>query len=217
MSRARMNIDQFLTYASVAITNADQTPEIAAALADFGYDDARMQAGADLLAQARQLHLAQQREYGEQYAATAALTEAHAAADALFTTHRKLAKLALKHNPQAQTELALAGRKKLSLSGWLGQAGQFYSNALASPVAQAALARYNITPEKLQQGQTLVQAVATHNHAQEREKSEAQQATQQRDAALDALDEWLMEFKTVAEIALAGQPQRLEALGFGAV
>jgi len=44
-----------------------------------------------------------------------------------------------------------------------------------------------------------------------------QQATKARDAVLNQLDEWMSEFKQVAEIALAGSPQQLEALQFGAV
>ena len=55
------------------------------------------------------------------------------------------------------------------------------------------------------------------NGTQEREKYEAQQATKDRDAALDRLDDWLGDFREVAAIALADQPQQLEALQFGVV
>jgi hypothetical protein len=36
-------------------------------------------------------------------------------------------------------------------------------------------------------------------------------------AAFDALDAWLDHSSTIAKIALQGQPQKLEALQFGAV
>jgi hypothetical protein len=217
MSELRRNIDEFLTRAGVALDNARQTPEIAAALAGFGYDESRMQVGADLLAEAEARHAAQKQEYGEQYQATAALQQTEAEADQLYDVHRKLAQVALKKAPKQQESLGLGQPKKRSLSGWLGQATIFYTNALSDPEVQAALARFNITPEALQQGQALVQSVVQLNSAQEREKYEAQQATKDRDAVLDRLDDWLADFKAVAVIALAGQPQQLEALQFGVV
>ena len=55
------------------------------------------------------------------------------------------------------------------------------------------------------------------NAVQEKEKSEAQKATKARDAALDALEEWYVEFRELAQIALEDDAQRLEALGMGSI
>lgn len=52
---------------------------------------------------------------------------------------------------------------------------------------------------------------------QEKEKGEAQEATQKRDAAIAALDEWLGDFRVVARIALEDIPQLMEALKLGTV
>ena len=79
------------------------------------------------------------------------------------------------------------------------------------------MSRYNIQQANVWLVQTLVQHVTELNAAQEKEKGEAQPATKARDAVLDQLDEWMMEFKQVAEIAPAGSPQQLEALQFGSV
>jgi hypothetical protein len=46
---------------------------------------------------------------------------------------------------------------------------------------------------------------------------EAQEATRLRDARLDELDEWMSDFKVVAQVALKENDQWLEKLGFGAV
>lgn len=48
-----------------------------------------------------------------------------------------------------------------------------------------------------------VRAVATSIVAQQRYKHLAQEAKQARDAALNALDRWMMDFRAVARIALA--------------
>lgn len=217
MSELRRNINSFLQQVRLGVENAQNVPAISDALALYGFDAARIQAGADLLAAAENLQAAQVKEYGEQYQATAALNEAQAAADKLYGLHRRLAKLALRDEPEAQKALLLHERKKESLDPWLGQAGVFYKNALGDPDVLAALAKYNITEAQLLEGQTAVVAVATLNAVQEKEKSEAQRATKERDAALDALDDWYLEFRELAQIALEDDAQRLEALGLGSV
>ena len=219
MSKARktLNVDEFLVRAGVAITNAANTPEIRAALAQYGYTAAQFQQGATLLAQAQARHAAQKQEYGEQYQATATLVAAQEQADAGYAIQRRLAALAFKKDPQRLHALGLDQPARRSFSGWLGQATIFYANVIGDAGARTALIRFNVTPEALAQGQTLVQRVVELNAAQEKEKYEAQQATQTRDAAVDELDEWLSELRTVAEIALAAHPQQLEALQFGAI
>ncbi len=211
------NIAEFLMYAGTAIANARETPDILAALGVYGYDDEVLQQGQDLLDTARALTDAQRKEYGDQFAATAARKEALEQADATYTAHRKLAAIVFKDNADLRTALALDERKKQSFSGWFDQATRFYNNLLANPDAVAAMARFRMTQEKLAEGQALVQQAQTLDRVRDREMGEAQRATQARDAAIDELSEWMAEFKIVAKIALAGDPQMLEALGFGVI
>lgn len=217
MSRLRLNINAFLQQVHLGVTNAQEVPEIAGALSAFGFDTARVQVGADLLATAETLQAVQVKEYSEQYQATTELTKAREQADGLYNTHRRLAKLALRDDPETQKALLLHESKKRGLDAWLGQAGVFYKNVLGDPDLLAALARYNVTEAQLLEGQTAVVVVASLNATQEKEKSDAQKATKARDEALDALDDWYTEFRELALIALEGDPQRLEALGLGTV
>ena len=213
----RMNIDEFLTRANVAIANARKTPRILAALEVYGYDDAVMQQGQELLDTARALTDAQQKEYGEQYSATAAVNEAMAKADRIYSDHRELAAMVFRDDAGKQAEIGLNQTKKRSFSGRLTQMERFYANLLAKPDMLKAMDRFRVTEEKLLEAQALVEQVKILGEIQQRETGEAQTATKERDAALDALDRWLSEFKTVAKIALADDAQMLEALQFGAI
>ena len=202
-----------LERANTAISNALEDPAIATLLAGVGYDQATLEAGQALYEQAHDLNRTQEREYGEQNAATAALEAARQQADTTYMGFLKIARVALKGDHQAITALGLVGTRKISLTGWLDQACQFYTNALETPAVLTKLARYNITQTRLEAGKAEVDAVLAARHTQERERGDAQTSTKVRDAALDALNEWVGDFIEIARVALAGQPQLLEKLG----
>jgi len=217
MSVVDASLSDFFTSATTIIANAQQQPEIAAALDAFGYDAAAIQEGQTLLTAARSLYDLQIKEYGEQHGATQAFEAACQQADKTYAAHRKLAKVAFKNDAQRQTDLHLNERKSQVYAPWHEQARHFYTALLADPVAQSQLTRYKITPEALQAALALVDQAESLKTAQEKEKGEAQNATDQRDAALLALDNWLADFKVVARLALADTPQLLESLKLGAI
>ena len=93
------------------------------------------------------------------------------------------------------------------------QVKAFYANALASDTVLAALSQYGITAEKLTTMQEQVDEVERAFNRQLREKGEAQAATQQRDEAFEALQDWMGDFITIARIAQESEPQYLEMLG----
>ena len=209
------NLPNFLTEAATILANAQGHPEIAAALDAFGYDAAVLQEGQALLDAARSLHDAQIKEYGEQHAATQAFTEAVEKADKAYAAHRRLAKITFKGDAQRNTDLHLNERKPRAFNPWYEQARHFYTALLADTEAQTQLAKFKITLEALQAAQSQVEQALSLKNAQEQEKGEAQEATQKRNAAIEALDEWLADFKIVARIALEDTPQLLEALKLG--
>ena len=217
MTIINTSFSNFFAGAELILNNAQQHPDIAAALEVFGYDAATLQEGQDLLIAARSRYDAQIREYGEQHAATQAFKEATKQADKTYSTHRRLAKIAFKQDPQRQTDLRLNDRKPSAFNPWYEQARHFYTALLADTDAQTRLARYRITLDVLQTAQGEVTQAFALNSSQEREKGEAQSATQDRDGAVEALDEWLSEFKAIARIALDETPQLLEALNLGAI
>ena len=212
-----VSIDQQLLAAQVALNNARNTPDILTELSLFGYDDARLNQGLQLLAQSETLVQQQRLEYGEQYAASATLQTAWGAANQAYMRSLKVARVAFKGHVKARTALMLDGRRKRTTSGWLEQARTFYHNLLNQPDLLAEMSTFGYDRSKVTAEADLVEGVAQANEAQEVEKGEAQAATQQRDTALDTLDDWLADFREIAAVALADQAQRLEQLGFSPV
>ncbi len=216
-SYRRGSIDSYLQQVRLGIENAQAVPEIADALTVYGYGTDRFVTGSALLSTAESLEAVQKKEYGEQYKATESLRAAWDAADKVYSTYRKLTKLALRDDKKMLATMLVDQAKARTLSAWLKQAMVFYENALSQPEVLAALATYNITAEMLTAGQTAALAIVPLEAAQEREKMDAQKATKSRNAALDELDYWYTEFRDLARIALAEDQQRLEALGLGTV
>lgn len=206
-------IDQQLAAAHLALSNARSDSELSEALALFGYDGTRLDAGMALYTAAAQAQQQQALEYGEQYAASDALRAAWEDAQANYGRYVKVARIALKDDRGAYATLGLNGTRKRTLAGWLTQARQFYANALTSETILTALGQFGITQEKLTAGQAQVDEVEALSAAQKKETGEAQQATQIRDAALEALDNWMDDFLAIARIALEENPQLLEKIG----
>jgi len=217
MSTISTSLSDFFAEATTLLANAQEHPEISAALDAFGYDAAALAEGQALLDAARGLYDSQIKEYGEQHAATQALVDATKAADKPYAAHRRLAKIAFKSDPQRKTDLHLNERKPEAFNPWYEQARHFYTALLADTEAQTQLARYKITAEDLSAAQAQVEQVSTLKNTQEQEKGEAQEATKKRDSAIEALDDWLGDFRVVARIALEDTPQLIEALKMGTI
>ncbi len=205
-------IAEFLTSAQILLENST-LPELQIYLAAYGYTPERIQGGKQLYETALAAHQKQIVEYGDQYGATEAQNQAWTKASLSYMRLIKIARIACKDDLSLWKALELTGERKETLAAWLLQAGQFYRAALSTPEIQSRLAVYGITPDSLQQAYVEYQSVVTAHTIQIKEIGEAQQATKDRDFTLDALDEWISDFRAIAKLALADKPQLLESLG----
>lgn len=216
MTNSYRSIDALLSSAQLAIAAAQTNAEIQAALVLFGYPPEEIQRGRSLYETALSAQQQRHREYAEQIGASASLNDLRDALDNLYRRHLKLARIACKNDPVAISKLGLQGKRKRTFSGWLGHVQQFYTALSKEPANSSLLqelSRYSITPEAIEDAQTQIETVLAASVAREKEKGEAQQATQDRDAALDALQAWMSDLFAVAQIALEARPQLLEAMG----
>ncbi|TRX61483.1 hypothetical protein [Carboxylicivirga sp. M1479] len=206
-------IDELISKSGVAINNGKNQPALAALLLEYGYTPERMAVGESLWSTANSLNKTQQKENGEQLAATETLNKSIEAANAVYIPHLKVARIAFRDDIKYWTQLALKGKRKQSISGWLGQTNVLYTNLLNDENALGKMSEFGQTREKLEVGHQLVTKVEENLATRKKEMGEAQDATKARDKAIDDLQDWYSDYIEIARLALAGQPQYLEMMG----
>ncbi len=192
----------------LGLNNALADEEIMTRLAAYEYDQPAVQAGLALVDAAIAACQAQDKEYGEQYQATKDFDAGFKAANAVYGDALLIARRAFKDDATARNTLHLDGRRKRTVSGWLYQATSFYKGLLGNAAWQAKLRGYSI--ERLTSELALVNNVEELDRAQEKEKGEAHDATDTRDEAVDAADDWWDDFTPYATVALKDVPEKLK-------
>jgi hypothetical protein len=205
-----MKIDDQLREVHMAIEGALQNPAILHKLAKFGYNQKVLLEGAALVKEVKRLRKWQAEGFGIQKTATQQFRAARQEVHTLYMRHLNIVRIDL--NPQSEhgDVLQLKGPRKQSLSGWLAQVSAFYDNIA---LVQEILDAHNITAEEIAQIQAMIAAIDAHKVRQSHGKSEKQQASEQSQKALKALQKWRRDFLYIARYALQDDKQQLEALG----
>jgi hypothetical protein len=208
------SVDRRLMAAHLLMETLLGDPSLSAELSPYGYGMPSILLGQSLYQQALALVKQHRSSLGDQFTAADAYVSAQQQVHDSYKRHVAFARLALRNDRGAAQKLDLSARER-SQTGWVLQADQFYTNALANPAIMAKLAGYSVTIDQLLETQQQVAVVAAGIVTQQQCKHAAQEAKQARDAALQALDRWIVDFRAVVRIALADQPQRLAQLGIG--
>ena len=205
-------LDRLAARARTLYTNARDTPEIAAILADpYGYTPADFDAGLALVTDLQQAIADHVREYGEQFLATEASEDATAALAALFTAHRRLARTAVPRGTARYDALGLRGLVADGEAALFDQTGTFYQTLTDDPTLADGIRGLN--PAAVARGLAAVETARAAEDAQVKETGEAQRSTVLRDRAAHAVRIHAGELAEVAKIALTDQPQLREVLG----
>ncbi|MBX3052195.1 MAG: hypothetical protein KF753_12005 [Caldilineaceae bacterium] len=197
----------------LAVTNALAESELLAALAPFGYDEARLQEGKGLYENALAVWQSQQQKQSRRRAATAAYYQADGVATRAYMRTVKLCRTLYRDDPVTYQALGLVGTRRKTFAAKVAQMRHFYTTALGSPQILSTLASYGFPESQLQADFALVAALQTARSQREVENGAVQDATQSRSQAFAVLEGWMREFITVSRLALEETPQRLEMLG----
>ncbi len=212
-SRTKLTDSETLELYRVALENAELQPEIAAVMADLGYDSAKIAEGKALLTETRTAYVANKTEDDETSAAYADFSNKKAQLENTYNIHRKKAKVVFHNDSVTADKLAITGIMPRTYINWLESAKKFYSVASIDVDIQSKLARLKISVADITAANTLISDLETARAVYLKEKGESQDATKMKDAAFAKIDDWMSEFYAVAKIGLEDNPQLLEALG----
>ncbi|MBI5563982.1 MAG: hypothetical protein HY870_03730 [Chloroflexi bacterium] len=205
-TRPMKSAAQQLNAAQLAIANSLADPEIKAAVAQFGFTTAKLNKGKALYDAALAAVNAQKSGKGTQKDTTAQLKAALTDARDAYQALAKVARAALSKEEQAMLGL---GKEPRGTAAFIAAGYTLFDNAGEI----AALAEYGYDAERLAAERAKIEAYDQANQAQEMAKGSAQQATQDQDAALAAMSEWVAQYLKIARVALRGKKQLLEKIG----
>jgi hypothetical protein len=188
-----------ITEISERMGSATRDPEIAALLAERGYDAATFTAGQSLQAAAQAAFTARQTALGAQRQAGAALDGARMTALQTFNDFRDTAR-AVFTSTADRSALSLNGRVPRDAQAFITLARASYTGAQNDPY-QTALAKYGYPAAALATALATLDAYSVANDASNSAAANAAQATALRDAAYKNLTQWDKQFKAIAKVA----------------
>lgn len=210
-SFSNAHVESLLADARLAFANAQSDATLHDPLAAYGIDDAYIARGVDLVEAAQSAYDAFQDEWDDVTVANQRLAAVESTAKAVYARHLTLARTAVDASDPAYTRLGLDGpRKWMNRSSWTNDARKMYRNLRDDAAVRDAVAPFPIDAEE---GLSALEALEQAVNDRQTERSEAEQSTETRDAAVGELRGYLSDFLTVAEIAFADAPQQLEKLG----
>lgn len=197
----------------VAFENVEKQPEIAAIMAEFGYDETLLTEGKTLLTKTRASYDFNKKEDDETTVAYSNFTTTKDNLAKVYSLHRKKGKVIFRKDETTYKKLGLKGSLPTSYLKWLETVKKFYAVAVGNSEIEKKLKRLKVTPNELQKTVTLIASLESARAEYLNEKGESQDATKQKDKAFGEIDDWMSEFYAVAKIALEDSQQLLESLG----
>jgi hypothetical protein len=145
-----------------------------------------------------------------------AANKAYAAAEKSLTTlylnQRGLARSAFLKDPAALEKLGISGRAPRALGDLINASETLVRNA-PLPLYADKLTRRGVTATKLQNLQARLAALQEADRVQEAAKGALPPATAKRNAAAQALNDWVVEFKAFAKVQFKDRPDVLKRWG----
>ncbi len=204
--------DQRIQEYKLALANARKNPETMVLLKGFNYGYGTLDKGDESCDDAWVSSKKQKAEYGGKRFATKIVKKRRDLALSAFKQTFKLIKLTFRNDAEAFATLGLNQSRKPSLAGWIPQALHVYEATIENDSFVEKMGRFGYDRAKLEAELKLVKDLQAAIADREIEASQAKQATAERNAKVDEMDQWMIDFKAVAKIALKNKPHLLEEL-----
>ena len=207
-----MTLTQKLESARLLIFNSKDAA-IAPLLDTMGVDTAYIDKGEALYNETMQLVTNQKKEYQEQSLAYDKFYLKRDEVELTFNRTLKLVKVLSRNDKDLRNRLGLESDTAHAIEAWIDSAVDFYNSLLNEADFLSTIAKFKVTADRLNTEKAAIENLRQLRNEATIEKGQAQEATRLRNEKLDELDDYCKELKTIAELALEGQPQSLEKLG----
>lgn len=187
-------------------------PEFLAVIAEYGYDNARIEEGKALYDAFSKYHHQYLEKRQVSYSKTKALDALFRKVFKQYANFVKRLRWELKGDLETRTVLGAKGYRERTRAGFIDQATNFYNMAMKSETL-SKIERYGVSIEKLQGGLQLVREYHDFCNVCDSLRGECQELIEKRNQAYLTLRDWMTAFITSSKIAYAGNLQTLEKLG----
>ncbi|MFT3781526.1 MAG: hypothetical protein QM790_05865 [Nibricoccus sp.] len=201
-----------ITGALQSITAALEDPVILKLMSARAYDEPEFHVGLDFQASAQSAFDTRQKSPATKAEAKKLRDEAFDLAWEEFSDFRTTVKPMRKLSDSDKATLGATGKMTRDLQKFVTNATAAYQAAQKSPYTELLAPRsYTIT--WLNNAIARLKTVTDYDNSYTGAKALAKSSTEARNAAVDALDDWMREFRANAKIALKTQPVLLAKLG----
>ncbi len=211
MAHKKTLADRLHSYRVLIRNSRDE--EIATLLKEIGVDAPYLDRGDALYSETMDLVGQQKTEYQEQSHAFDKFNEERHEVTNKHDRTMKLVKVMSRNDEDLQDRIHLSNGKSVAIEKWFENAIDFYRSVLNEAEFLGKLAQFKATSERLESEREAVRSLKLLHDDAMKEKGEAQEATRVRNANLDSLEDYCIELRTLAELALEEQPQLMEKLG----
>lgn len=200
---------QILEAAQLITTNVRKDAALQKQLTAFSFPPKRMQEGNGLLNTAQMHNQAQIDHYDQKWAIGHQLSIDVKTVCTNFRDHARVAKTTFRHDP---VTLRMLRVKPISNNPWpcVKEAVYFYGQ-LKNHVD--TVKAYGLTAEVIEQSRAAAEAVLEMKSDRTHSKGMAEDSTQEKRKAFEALRTWIKDFRRTARLAFRDNPQLLEVFG----
>jgi len=177
-------------------------PEVRIRMAVYGYNDNKIVNFTSIFQQALAANNRQVKEFGEKTAAYAQFDKLFAKVKTEFSIIKKIAKIALRNQVLKTDQLGLGRKYGKDIPSVFSAMQAFYNNAIEDDSVLVPLSEFGFDKNKVAQFQNNFLTAQKKYDQYYKEQSEAVEATRIRDDKMAILDEWMMDYYTIAKFAL---------------
>lgn len=213
MKQNKLTEYEYLEWTRILLENATNQPDVANALTLVGYTPEVMAKGKHLHENTFLIFENNKVEDDQTREARKAYNEKLDEVENFYRPLRTKSKVIFRNNSEVQLQLMINGSFPKSYPTLIERTEKFFNTLNTDSELLAQLSRLAVTQDNITKGIELIVELKGLRAKYQVERGESQEATKAKDKALKELEDWIIDFKEIAELALENQPQLQESLG----